>query len=467
MGNPSLIDGASGLCDTTHKGGRMNLLRPALIAIALLTAASAASADGKIFSAADDVREPNQKALIWHEDGQETLIIQVRYEGGGNFAWVVPVPGRPKLDTAPSQLFFELAWITRPEIVPDREHRGMRGGGAGGVTVLETAQVGPYDTTTLAATDPNALADWLDHHGFRMPPDAPRVLRSYTKRGWYYVALRIDLERRRGDLLRDLRALRPDVTSLDTAANTLTNYFMDAASRGDAHARNELAAVFEVLLSYGPDGPPGGWWGDFSHDYRRNYKRTILYQYDSAVAHPDTSHFDSVLLETVRSAVDATESALDSGAIAPLRLDFPSEKPVYPLYLTSLNGGPTDIQLYFLGPHRATADAFPQFRTSFARRFSQAALTPFPATRQVMTPNRSYLTELRATLSPAEMTSDLTFGRARTDIEFREKTFSDGTPAIEIPSAGAGLPARIVPPAAAVFLLLLAAYTLHRLRRRA
>ena len=54
----------------------------ALAVVGLLAACCTASGDGKFFSAADDVRVPNQKALLWLENGRETLILQVKYEGG-------------------------------------------------------------------------------------------------------------------------------------------------------------------------------------------------------------------------------------------------------------------------------------------------------------------------------------------------------------------------------------------------
>jgi len=449
----------------------MNLLRMACVGMIVLTASSAACADGKIFSVADAIREPNQKALIWHEDGRETLILQVKYEGGGDFGWVVPVPGRPKLDTAPPHLFAELAWITRPEVVMDAKHQGFRGGGvvggAQGVTVLEIGRVGPYDTTVLAATDPNALTQWLDGHGFSMPPGASDVLRSYTKRGWYYVALRIDLARRRDDFLRDLRTVRPEVTSLDTAADTLSTYFRQAARRDPAHTRNELAAVLEIILRYGPGQPDSGWFLEMPADWRRIYKRHLLYRYDGLVARDDYVGAGLILPYEVERTSKSLESALASGTITPIRLDFPSKEPVYPLYLTSLNGAPTDLQLYLLGEHRMIQKGFPQFRTTFARRFTEAALTPFPAVAGVTTPARRYLTELRATLSPAEMNSDLTFRAAATDAEFQEKVFPDGTPAAQIPLSGIAIPAELVPTIFASLAVLVAgAFTLRRLRRR-
>lgn len=210
-----------------------------LLAVCSLACCGVAAADGKFFSAADDVRVPNQKALLWLEDGRETLILQVKYEGAaGDFGWVVPVPGRPTLDTTPSELFYELAWVTKPVIVKARGTRGMQMGSAEGVTVVERAQVGPYDATVLAATDSAALAGWLREHRYRMPAGAEEVLGSYVARGWHYVALRIDTARLQSDLLEKLRGAESEIGTLEEAPQRLAELLVGLAeSRGAGGAR--------------------------------------------------------------------------------------------------------------------------------------------------------------------------------------------------------------------------------------
>jgi hypothetical protein len=201
----------------------------------LLLSCSLAVSDGKLFSVADDVREPNQKALLWLEGGRETLILQVKYEGAaGDFGWVVPVPGRPKIDTAPSELFDELAVVTQPIVVMPRGTKGTAGmGAAEGVTVLERVQVGPYDATVLAATDEGALAEWLRECGYKMPPRAEEVLESYVARGWYYVALRIDTARLGKELLARLRLIEPKIGSLEEAPNRAAELVVRLADTAD------------------------------------------------------------------------------------------------------------------------------------------------------------------------------------------------------------------------------------------
>ena len=66
-------------------------------------------ADGKVFARPDvqaRVEIPNQQALIYHGGGIECLVIETSFLGEGtNFAWVVPLPGEPKVQPV-SEGFF-------------------------------------------------------------------------------------------------------------------------------------------------------------------------------------------------------------------------------------------------------------------------------------------------------------------------------------------------------------------------
>ncbi len=60
-----------------------------------------------------------------------------------------------------------------------------------GVTVIGTQTVGIYDTTTLSATDPRALTDWLEENGYHLPSQGEEIVKYYVDRGWYFVAMKI------------------------------------------------------------------------------------------------------------------------------------------------------------------------------------------------------------------------------------------------------------------------------------
>ena len=61
---------------------------------------------------------PDQRALICYTNGTERLAIETRFVGEGtNFAWVVPLPGKPVIEEATSGLFTTLDYIFRPTVI--------------------------------------------------------------------------------------------------------------------------------------------------------------------------------------------------------------------------------------------------------------------------------------------------------------------------------------------------------------
>jgi len=148
-----------------------------------------AGADGCfIWNKGVDINEPSQKAIILYDKGQEDLILQVRYEGPAEeFGWLIPVPGKPTVEKASIECFYELSLMI--------QRRGRKLGGQDAVVVLEIKTVGNYDVAVLAATDADALAGWLTKHKFNWPKKHRGVLDHYVKKKWFFVAVKINLEK--------------------------------------------------------------------------------------------------------------------------------------------------------------------------------------------------------------------------------------------------------------------------------
>jgi len=156
-------------------------------------------ADGGFFSSYEsDIIEPSQKGVIIYENGIETLILQAGFRGDAQeFAWVIPVPAQPTLSDADEQIFFDLHELTKPETKNSFwSFDGCYGEEESlledeGVTIVSMETVGIYETTTLSATNPRALANWLNEHGYYMPPHAEDIVSSYVEEGWYFIAMKI------------------------------------------------------------------------------------------------------------------------------------------------------------------------------------------------------------------------------------------------------------------------------------
>ncbi|NUR60230.1 MAG: DUF2330 domain-containing protein [Catenulispora sp.] len=148
-----------------------------------------------------------EQALIRFDGTTEDVVMRFSVRSDvSDAAWVMPVPGAAKASLASPDLFAELAVAQKP--VTEVRHRlwphlagsgsepGTRSGGAaapraGGVQVLGDQQLGAFEVANLAASDPAALAAWLNEHGFTLKPATAGRLSAYTAQGWQFVAVRL------------------------------------------------------------------------------------------------------------------------------------------------------------------------------------------------------------------------------------------------------------------------------------
>ncbi len=163
-----------------------------------------------------DINEPTQKAIIVHDAGQEDLLLQVKYEGPlEEFGWLIPVPSLPTVEKGSMRPFYELSRLT--------QQWGMSEGGAthGGLTkgardepvkVIEVKTVGAYKVSILSAQDAGSLERWLKRHDYSIPGGKTQVIDEYIRRGWHFVAAKIDLRRPVG--LQKVSGAAPKNTSL-------------------------------------------------------------------------------------------------------------------------------------------------------------------------------------------------------------------------------------------------------------
>jgi hypothetical protein len=149
---------------------------------------------------------------------------QVQYAGDPKeFAWVLPVGPGAYIEEASPAFFESLEAVTATHImspsvtcsngqqIQQNENSFSCGGSAtgpkalssggddtnhqtrdtGDVTVTHEGTVGPYETVTLKADDPNALTNWLSSHGYAIPDDIKPVIAGYVKQKSEFIALRL------------------------------------------------------------------------------------------------------------------------------------------------------------------------------------------------------------------------------------------------------------------------------------
>jgi hypothetical protein len=60
-----------------------------------------------------------------------------------------------------------------------------------GVTVVHEGTVGPYETVTLSAENPNALAEWLEDNGYDLPDNIRPTVDAYVEEDFDFIALKL------------------------------------------------------------------------------------------------------------------------------------------------------------------------------------------------------------------------------------------------------------------------------------
>jgi len=227
-------------------------------------------ADGGFFPPVyykEDLFEPSQKAVLIHDGVTEQLILQVSYKGNmTDFAWIVPTPGYPEVNKSSSLLFEELHFLTEPDYVQAPDLRwgyalsGLKE--SNGVLVHEQMQVGIFEVTILSADDSDALIDWLNDNQYSISSRASEVLQEYVDEGWFFTAMRINLEPSDEKLFESLRKINPQINSSEQAVELLTVHLMKAVKTELLYS--EVDGI-STVLDYGEvDGEPslGRYYGD-------------------------------------------------------------------------------------------------------------------------------------------------------------------------------------------------------------
>ena len=183
------------------------------LGLALTTTPSDAEACGGCFVAPTEstVVSGHRMALSISTE-KTTLWDAIEYAGDPTeFSWVLPVKPGAEVDVAHQAFFTALEAGTVSQITPPPEGcevdsssgcgsdqfevdslGGSSGSGTGGgVTVIQEKTVGPYDSVTLAATDPTALNTWLDDNGYGVPEDVQPIIDAYVAEGFDFIALKL------------------------------------------------------------------------------------------------------------------------------------------------------------------------------------------------------------------------------------------------------------------------------------
>ncbi|MEU8619663.1 DUF2330 domain-containing protein [Streptomyces sp. NPDC048623] len=158
----------------------------------------------------------------------------------------------------------------------------------------------------------------------------------------------------------------------------------------------------------------------------------------------------------------APEKAGDTlyGALDPLRITFPNDRPVYPMRLSRLATTPQSLGLYVLSGHRMEPkDAIGGARPEVL--FAGAVDRPAGAVAELTGPGRVFLTAVDQSFpEPARISGDHELVRAAADTPYREIVWKD-----RLWTAG-GIPVWLITVTGTVLPLAAIGFAVARIRRR-
>ena len=209
---------------------RLVLSFASVLVLTLIARPEPAQACGGFFCSASAPINQAAERIIFSKNADQTVtaVVQIQYQGPSeDFAWVLPVPGIPEVNVSSDLAFTRLQQASNPQytfttVVEGRckQERGSDSFGAsapsgdfgsggtggasgdGGVNVLASGTVGPYDFVVI---EPDAsyeevgdvVVEWLTSEGYDVvppggdPDDISLLLGSYLQGGMNLIAFRL------------------------------------------------------------------------------------------------------------------------------------------------------------------------------------------------------------------------------------------------------------------------------------
>ncbi len=175
---------------------RRALLPALLIAAAVSLGSATQPADACGCGVAIEAEVNSEAGLVVASPGKEEIILSLDLASSSDerAAVVLPVPGVPEvaaIEKGDPLTYLDEATQPPPEVSAGSGEDGATAGAAPPVDVIGREQIGGYDVTRLASSDPKALDAWLDENGYAVPEGAGPIFDSYIRQGWKFVAIRL------------------------------------------------------------------------------------------------------------------------------------------------------------------------------------------------------------------------------------------------------------------------------------
>lgn len=190
--------------DRMKKRGILTLLALSLSLVAVVVwedfCVGSAEACGGLFTREQFIEQQAERIIFSvNGDGTITATIGISYSGAAeDFSWVLPVPSEPVLGIAQTASLDALELATNVEVFQPTFECGTTspspGFGGGGAVETTTEQVGPFDVTILSSDDADAVANWLRENEYLVTDAMLPIISEYVDMGMYFVAMKLSAD---------------------------------------------------------------------------------------------------------------------------------------------------------------------------------------------------------------------------------------------------------------------------------
>jgi MYXO-CTERM domain-containing protein len=450
------------------KRARTSSIAALFVVGAVLWGARPARACGGFFCNQVPIDQSGEQIIFSVTPNHVTAYIQISYAGAAqDFAWVVPVAAKPDISLGSQSVFQAVAGRTQPSYAfewaggggfcgfypPMLDEAGARAPSSmttnGGVTVLDSQDVGPFMTVTLASHDSAELVKWLNDNGFQQPPEAAPLIDHYVKLNMLFVALRLKQDAMTGDI-------QPIVLDMPTADPCVPLILTKIAAQIDMPVQVYILAAgrafpenwFHVVI----DEAKIDWLNNGS-----NYRDLVTAAIDQAAGHGFVTEFagSSALMKNAIYGAGQYDTSKLAGITDPgvliqtlLSMGYPRDATMQallrkwiPMPASVAARGVTERQFYNdVSAYKADLDAAGYMLdiNGFIADLQTRLIAPLMSA-QAMFDAQPYLTRLLSTVSPDEMTRDPIFTVNKTLPDVSNSHVAKGTGACQPDGSVKGL----------------------------
>ena len=246
------------------------------------------------------IEEPSQVAVISWDGTTETLLLSTaaKPQSLSEFAWIIPVTSNttPEVSEGNADVITAIQEFfgAQRHNVQSMDISYGAAATSSGITLIESKKIGIYDTMIVQADNAGRLVTWLQTEGYEVPTDVVPILRDYLGDNHYFIINRVDLS---NEFASEINAIRQDVPE----------FF-------GLYVGEQYQLVLNKELT---DFTPGRDYGALAEIY---------------------------------------ENAMRGGISTPLLIKFTPPEPTYPMHISSMNDGYSQVKVYLVSNDPVASD---------------------------------------------------------------------------------------------------------------